>query len=281
MTNNKRAKKQFEEPLGKGYLSKIVKNTGPWKNRIIIGTPMTGLLRAEWVLARFGQIIPTNWSATDCIQWISTFAPLQYLIADAQNLIVKTAIEQKSEWLLLLESDNVLPPDAFIRFNEYMRNGNIPIVSGLYFTKSSPAEPLIYRGRGNSYYKDWKIGDLVWCDGVPTGCLLIHCSILQKMWDESSEYSINGQITRRVFQAPEKIWFDPEMGGRGGTRVLIGTSDLAWCERIIKEDFFRKAGWPEYSKKRFPFLVDTRIFVKHIDENGRMYPLEDPKTLGF
>ena len=95
-----------------------LRNSGKWMNRIVIGTPSTGSVRMEWVLARFGQVIPCNWSATDAIQWISTYAPIEYLVADAQNLIVRTVIEKKFEWLLLIESDNVLPPDAFLRINE-------------------------------------------------------------------------------------------------------------------------------------------------------------------
>lgn len=253
-------------------------NTGQWKNRLLIGTPSTGLVRMEWVLARYGQIIPTNWSATDAIQWTSTYAPMQYLVADAQNLIVRTVIEKKMEWLLLLESDNLIPYDAFIKINQYILDKKVPVVSGLYFTKSVPPEPLIYRGRGNSYFKDWKLGDLVWADGVPTGFLLIHASILQAMWDESPEYVINGQVTRRVFEDPGKIWEDII---NGGFHLTVGTSDLAWCERVMKENFFTKAGWPEYQKKQYPFLVDTNIFVKHIDENGQQFPLVDPKTIGY
>lgn len=256
----------------------VLENKGPWKNRLLIGTPSTGLVRMEWVMARYGQIIPTNWSATDAIQWISTYAPLQYLVADAQNLIVRTVIEKEMQWLLLIESDNVIPQDAFIRVNEYILKGDVPVVSGLYFTKSSPPEPLIYRGRGNSFFNDWKMGDKVWVDGVPTGFLLIHHSILKAMWDESPEYVINGQVTRRVFDNPEKLWFDPETHSY---HITVGTSDLAWCERVMKDRFFEKAGWPEYQKKQFPFLVDTNIFVRHIDENGRQFPLIDPKELGY
>ena len=58
---------QFEEPI-RGYTNTVIKNTGPWMNRILIGTPTTGIVRIEWVMARFGQVIPTNWSATDNIQ---------------------------------------------------------------------------------------------------------------------------------------------------------------------------------------------------------------------
>lgn len=273
----KEQKPQFEEPI-RGYTNTVEKNTGPWMNRILIGTPTTGTVRIEWVMARFGQIIPTNWSATDNIQPVVSYIPMMYQVPDAQNLIVRNVIEKKCQWLLLLEHDNMPPPDAFIRINEYMRNEDVPVVSGLYFTKSDPPEPMIYRGRGTSFFHKWKMGEKVWCDGVPTGFLLIHNSILEAMWKESPEYWINGQLTRRVFSTPEKVWYDPESGG---TYTLTGTSDLAWCERVIKEKFFEKAGWPEYQKKEYPFMVDTNIFVKHITDQGQIFPLQDPKTLGY
>ena len=217
----------LDNPL-EGYRSSINKNNGKWMNKIMIGTPSRGIIRMEFALARFGQVIPCNWSATDCIQWMNTYAPLQYLVPDAQNLIVKTIIDKGFEWLLLIEDDNLLPPDCFLRINDYMRSAKVPVVSGLYFTKSSPSEPLVYRGRGSSFYADWKMGDKVWCDGVPTGCLLIHASILEAIWKESPEYTVNGQVTRRVFENPEKVWTDPETGG---THQLVGTSDLRFCER--------------------------------------------------
>lgn len=266
--------------LQKTYAPKNVvdQNLGEWNIRLLIGTPCTGLVRMEWVMARYGQVIPTNWSATDCIQWISTYAPMQYLVPDAQNIIVKTAIERGAEWLLLIESDNCPPPDAFIRLNDYMRSKKFPVVSGLYFTKSEPPEPMTYRGRGNSFYQNWKMGDKVMCDGVPTGFLLIHMSILRAMYEESEEYELNGQIVRRVFNTPEKVWTDPESGG---TYALTGTSDLVWCERVMRGNYFVKAGWPKFQKMEFPFLVDTNIFVKHISPDGRQYPLKHPKEYGF
>ena len=58
--------------------------------------------------------------------------------------------------------------------------------------------------------------------------------------------------------------------------TLTGTSDLGWCDRVIKEKFFEKAGWPEYQKKKYPFLVDTSMFIMHIAENGTQYPIKVP-----
>lgn len=250
-------------------------NKGYWNHKVLIGTPTTGICRMEWVLARYGQIIPTNWSMMDSYMPLPhMFAPMKYLVPDAQNLIVKNCLEKKVEWLLLVEQDNVLPPDAFIQLNEYMRKATIPVVSGLYFTKSVPPEPMIYRGLGNSFYRDWKLGERVWCTGLPTGCVIIHSSILKVLWEESPEYSAQGIITRRVFENPEEIWYDPQTQG---FRTNVGTSDLAFCKRLMTENIFEKAGWPEYQKMENPFLVDTNIFVKHIDMDGRMFPLEVPE----
>ena len=244
-------------------------NDPGYVNRLLIGTPSTGQIRMEWAAARYGQIIPTNWSMVQMVQWMNGYIPIHYSVADAQNLIIKEAIEKDFEWLLLVEQDNVLPPDAFIRFNEYMRDGLAPVVSGVYFTKSTPSEPLVYRGRGNSCYKDWKFGDKVECDGVPTGCLLIHMSILREMWKDSSEYLVNGIKTRRIFETPRRLWMNP---ADGQVNAITGTSDLDWCTRVMEGKYFEKAGWPQFQAKKYPFIVDTNIFCRHIDENGIQYP---------
>lgn len=253
-----------------GYMSTIVKNNSAWQHRILIGTPTTGLVRMEWVFGRYGQVIPTNWSNVDQIQWTNSFAPLEYLVPDAQNLIVKSALEKGFAWCLLWEQDNIPPPDAFIKLNQYILSNDVPVVSGLYFTKSVPPEPILYRGRGNSYYDDWKLGDKVWVDGVPTGFLLINTKIFAAMWDESPEYMCGGIMTRRVFECPRKLEVEIDTGA---LITSTGTSDLEWCSRVMKNGFFEKAGFPEFQKKEYPFLVDTNLFCWHIDENGRKFPL--------
>jgi hypothetical protein len=60
---------------------------------------------------------------------------------------------------------------------------------------------------------------------------------------------------------------------RQGFAYTRGTTDLNFCARIMKDKIFEKAGWPEYQKKKYPFLVDTNIFVQHVDQSGRNYPL--------
>jgi len=251
----------------------IIENKGRWKHRVIVGTPVTGLVRIEWAERRWGQINPTNWSLESYKEAMSTTMPLRFQVADAQNLIVKRALEGDFEWLFLVEQDNVLPMDAFLRINQYMIKKTVPVVSGLYFTKSVPPEPIAYREWGGSYYTDWKLGDKFWVRGVPMGCCLIHTSILRAMWEESPEYLVGGQITRRIYEEPAHIVFNRKKQALMGE---TGTSDLEWCRRVVEDDFFTKAGWPKYAKKKYPFMIDSNLFCGHIDNNGRNFPLSIP-----
>jgi hypothetical protein len=238
--------------------------------RILIGTPTCGIVRMEWVNARFGATIPCNWSHIDVLQSISPYVPIGYSVADAENLTAKVVVEGGFEWFLSIEDDNVIPRDAFIRINKYMVKGDVPVVSGLYFTKSVPPEPIMYRGFGTGYYADWKMGDKVWVTGVPFGFTLIHSSLIKAAWAESPEYIVNGVVTRKVFNYSRDAYVDPLTGAHVNE---MGTTDLAWCKRLVRDRIFEKAGWPEYQKKENPFLVDTSIFVKHIDRNdGTLYP---------
>lgn len=254
------------------YTNRIVTNTvESVQNKILVGTPTLGSIRMEWAAARYGQVIPSNYSKVDMIQYLNSFIPLRYSIADAQNMIVQEAVLKNYEWLILIEDDTIPPPDALLRFNEYIRDGKYPVVSGLYFTRSDPAEPMVYRGRGNSYFTDWKLGDRVMVDGVPTGMLLIDVRLLRAMYVDAEEYSAGGTKARRVFETPGKTWFNEE---KGSQEMLVGTSDLDWCKRVI-EGGYLEDHWPKLAKEKYPFVIDTNINCMHIDRNdGNKYPLE-------
>ena len=156
-----------------------------------------------------------------------------------------------------------------------MDKGDIPVVSGLYFTRSVPPEPMVYRGRGNHYFRKWLLGDRVWVDGVPTGMLLIHSKLLKAVWNDSPEYTVpnTNRVTRRVFDTLSQTWFNEE---NGANETLASTSDLNFCTRVINGDYLTKAGFPEIAKKKYPFLVDTNIFARHIEKNGVQFPIDFP-----
>ncbi|MHA2136285.1 MAG: hypothetical protein ACW99J_20690 [Candidatus Thorarchaeota archaeon] len=252
------------------YPDNMIVSKEEFQKRVLIGIPMTGLLRAEWHCAYVAQIIPCNWSQAINANIVNQYTPLKFLVADARNLVTKQLVEEGFEWLLFIDHDVVLHRQTFLIFNEYMRNAEVPIVGGLYFTKSVPAEPLIYRGRGNSYYHKWKLDSKVWCDAMGLGCHLIHSSILKILYDESEEYEIQeGVRARRVFHTPGGHQYDPELEAVLGYR---GTEDLPFYDRVMKDKVLKRAGWPELQRKKYPFVCDTRIFCRHISEAGMQFP---------
>jgi len=253
----------------------LMHSGGEPRNRILIGTPTLGIIRMEWSATRRGQVIPCNWEAGSLEIGIPSAVPMKYLVADAQNLIVQHGIQQGHEWLLLWEDDVMPPIDLFMKLNEYIRTCEVPVVSGLYYTKSEPSEPLVYKEFGKSFFGDWKLGDKVWVKGVPTGMLLVHFSVLKLMYEESPVYGLfNGVQARKVFKSPRNVWIDPE---KNYYQSAVGTSDLAWCKRILDNNILARAGWKQVGKKEYPFLIDTDILCKHIDlQTGTQYPQGTP-----
>src|SRR3990167_6856035 len=115
--NNSKAPLKRKSFKKETYLSHLMPNPGAFNNRIVIGIPLTGIVRSEWMLARFGQIIPTNWSSIDVIQWITTYSPFRYMVADARNLVVRKAIETNAEWVFFIDHDVIIPPYCFLAIN--------------------------------------------------------------------------------------------------------------------------------------------------------------------
>jgi len=241
--------------------------------KICIAVPTTGILRVEWVMARYGCVIPVNWSNGDIFQFVQQDGPLGFSVADARNVCIEYFISGGFEWLFFNDQDTLLPNDTFLKIGEYMKEMKYPVVSGLYYCKGSYPEPLIFRGRGNGYFDKWKFGEKVMVDGIPMGCTLIHRSILKTMYDESEVYTVPTQfgpvVVRRVFETPRASWADPE---NGKFNLVGGTEDLPWCDRIIKDKVLERSGWKEIGKLKYPFLMDTSIFCQHIDNNGFKYP---------
>lgn len=237
----------------------VYENTGKYKHRLLVGTPTMGNIRIEFHNSVNALVMPVNFQ-------ISNQTPIGFLVADAQNLIAHDAVARGFEWLLLLEDDVLVPPDLLLRLEPYMQAKTAPMVSGLYPLKSTMAMPFIFRGRGNGVFTDFTVGDKVWADGVPTGCLLVHTSLLEELAKHVPTYALTangGQIQLpRVFETPRKAYAD---AGTGTYQKLVGTSDLYFCDQLKEHGILRKAGWKKLAAKPFPYLVDTAINCGHCE----------------
>src|SRR5262245_17331165 len=87
---------------------------------------------------------------------------------------------------------------------------------------------------------------------------------------------VGSTLTRRVFRHPEDVFVSDQSGDYLNTG---GTTDMQFCKQVVEDRIFEKAGWPQYQKMAHPFLIDTSIFVKHIDNDGVQWPLRIPDEL--
>ena len=106
---------QPEEYASNGYMNLLVQASETERRRLVIGVPVTGQVRIEWVLAKYGQIIPCNWSVAEVMHPINEVTPLGYNVPDARNIIVQAAVLGDFEWLFFNDSDTILPPDCYLK----------------------------------------------------------------------------------------------------------------------------------------------------------------------
>lgn len=282
--SNAEAKKPALPYAEKSIDRGIVQSGERWKTPLVIGTCTLGQVRFEWAAAIQHMVIPVNLSMANMVQPYSFISPMRYHVAEGQNIIVRDFLNTDSEWLLLLEDDVVPPPNVLLQFAKWMNLNKYPVVSGWYNVKAVPSIPMFFRGRGNgpvfgnpsevvgeTIDENYKL-EGVMCDGVPTGCLLIHRNILQVCADNSPTITLTrvasstGDIVqfqcKEVFVTQREAGIDPETGGY---YKRLGTSDLEFCDRLIANKWFSAAGYPHLDGVEWPFPVDINIKCGHID----------------
>lgn len=154
----------------------------------------------------------------------------------------------KWRYIMTLESDNVVPPDAQIRLIESLNGGGYDGVSGIYFTKGdlnmpmAYGDPAHYARTGELDFKPRDIraalahGNVMPVNGIAMGCSLYRMDLFRDVpepWFVTVNDLVNG--------VPQGF-----------------TQDLYFCKRAVERG------------KRF--AVDMRVKVGHLDEStGIMY----------
>ncbi len=145
------------------------------------------------------------------------------------------------KYVMTIEDDNLVPPDAHIRLLESIEETKADAVGGIYFTKGdlnmpmAYGDPLEYASTGSLDFRPLDVakfierGNIVEVNGVAMGCTLYRMDLFR-------------QIQAPWFVSVADVF--PE-----GARCF--TQDLSFCEKA------KRAG------KRF--FVDCRVKVGHMD----------------
>jgi GT2 family glycosyltransferase len=165
------------------------------------------------------------------------------LLSKQRNRVVKQFLDgTKSDWLLLIDSDEQLTLEAFDKLLETAHDKERPVVAGLVFAgfgiEGAPYPkpvPAIFQDAPEGFLPLYKYdkNSIFEIDAAGTGCLLIHRSVLEKMRETADKN-----------QGTDWCWFwDGPVDGN-----WIG-EDLLFCRRI------RALG--------FPIYVNTGAILPH------------------
>lgn len=192
----------------------------------------------QWALAFKALNPPINFNVN--------FAIIPNLPVDeARNRIAKQALESKAKYIFFQDDDTVPPAHALRQL--IMRMENTPdagVVGGIYFTKSKPAAPLVFRGNGAGSYWDWKVGEFFQVSGLGMGCTL---------------------IKTEIFNSLSSPWFrtvDTDLFVEGINHAEQWTEDLYFCKKVLEETDFK-------------IYADAGILCEHHDATqGKSWGLE-------
>lgn len=177
-------------------------------------------------------------------------------LEDARNKIVRMALDSKTTHLLFLDTDIIVPPNLIIRM---FKETNDPVVSGLYFTRIPPFEPVAYlegefiNGRNLHPITEYPEDKLIDVDLVGMGCCLIDCAFLLEMYK-----TFNGDGRWFAFEPGngEDVWFCNRVRKMGykpklhtgllcGHHANIIVIDDHWRRSRSKKDLiFSEASYP-------------------------------------
>jgi SAM-dependent methyltransferase len=140
---------------------------------VVVGIPSFGMVSTYFAQAVAGQGFPLVSSKID--RYV-----LNKPIAEARNEIVEFALQQGANYIFWLDDDVIAPPDAFLK----LYNHNKAIINGVYWSKSNPPMPLLFRGHLEGPYWDWHVGDLIEIDAAGSGLTLVKTEVYRKMSQE-------------------------------------------------------------------------------------------------
>ena len=136
-----------------------------------------------------------------------------YPIEIARNTIIQKFLKRDSDYLLFIDSDQILPSNTF----QLLKSVDADIVSGVSFKKAYPYYPTIYKAVGQKYkpITNYPKNSVINVDAVGMFCTL---------------------IKKRIFDIIEYPWFHFERLDD----EFIG-EDMLFCREAKKHNFTIKA----------------------------------------
>lgn len=189
---------------------------------VVVGIPSFGSVSTYFLQAVNAQQYPLVSSTAQKIV-------LNKPIAEARNEIVQYALDQGANYIYWLDDDVIPPPDAFLKMFMHQKD----IVNGVYWSKSNPPMPLLFRNHLEGPYLDWHVGDFIEVDAAGNGLTLVKTDVYRKISETiggpwySTEYTSFKHATQSASNNTEDLYFYWK-ARRAGFKIWADTSIQAY-----------------------------------------------------
>ena len=228
-------------PIGSKPLTSVLPGKDGQLYEVNDGFRAPGLLPVEFMLSHMNWVPPLNVSMAYLIK-------KNMLSSHARQVMTKEAIRMGAEYIFYVDDDTLIPAlGLYTLYNFMERNPHAGAVTGVYTTRETPNEPLVYQEHGDGCAWNFEMGpDAIpeLCFGAGAGCLLARVSAISDTIEKMTKE--HGQ------EIP--IWADekdmPAVGGKDKQRVMWG-HDVRFCRLLNMHDH--------------PVYVDGRVLCGHHD----------------
>ncbi len=194
---------------------------------IMLAIPTFGSVDFAWAQAYKQLAQPLGSLITEC----ADRSPMD--IASKRNFLVQRALDIGAQNILFIGDDVIIPPMLILQMLQRRRMG-AQIITGVYWSKTYPPQPYIWKGFLTGAFYDWHVGDYFQIDWAGCDCLMINTA---------------------VFRQIEPPWFSLEYKyHQGGASGCNGTEDLYFFGKV------KEAG--------IPVWCDAGIQCGHIDRGS-------------
>ncbi len=145
-------------------------------------------------------------------------------VSKSRNELVELAMKMDPDYILFLDTDNLVPTTALDNLIKVMEEKDADLVTALYFQKAKPYLPVIreYKLGGFWNIENPELGTVIAIDGCGMGCCLINPRVFKKL--EYPWFKFNYETWgRKRIHLSEDLWFCRNML-RAGMKLYCDAS---------------------------------------------------------
>lgn len=167
-----------------------------------------------------------------------------------RDALAKRAVEIGAPYMFFLDDDTICPNYTIQQLHYQLnQNDDAAVCGGIYFTKSSTPEPLVFKELEAGPYWKWKLGDVFPCKGLGTGCMMIRTECLKNIPEpwfvDTQEAPVGQTVDYNGVAIPQS--------------KKSGTDDLFFCRKV--------------SDAGYVILAHGGVLPVHVDQDGKQYSM--------